>query len=127
MKLLKNLSLTMLTLATCLATVSVNLSIPLAAHACGRLDFACKARKAAQKAKEATYRTQPYYITALAATKLAKRRGVIRGNDCRDLVETGSIAAGVSAAASGVATSTAVLVRVVGKDAGNLMCSDAGM
>ncbi len=115
-----------LTLAICLATVSINLSIPLAANACGRFDLACKAREARQKVKETAYRTHPMYIQALIVTKAAKRKGLIRGNDCRHIVETGSWAGAGAAAASGVATGISALVRVVGKDAGNLMCRDAG-
>lgn len=122
--LLKGISLT---LATCVATASVNLSIPLAAHACGRFDLACKAREAAKKTRQVAYRTHPYYIAALASTRAAKGKGLIRGNDCREIVETGSWAGAGAALASGVGASISGLVRVVGKEAGNLMCSDAGM
>jgi hypothetical protein len=115
-----------LTLVTCLGAVSINLFSQLPANACGRFDLACKAREQAQRVKEAGYRTQPTYIQTLAVVRLAKRKGVLKGNDCRDLVETGSWAGAGAALASGVATSVAGLVRVVGKDAGNLMCRDAG-
>lgn len=122
--LLKGISLT---LATCVAAASVNLSIPLAAHACGRLDFACKAREAAKKVRQVGYRTHPYYIAALVSTRAAKGKGLIRENDCRDIVNTGSWAGAGAAMASGVGVSISGLVRVVGKEAGNLMCSDAGL
>jgi hypothetical protein len=115
-----------LALAIYLATVSIDLSIPLAANACGRFDLACKAKEARQKVKEASYRTHPIYIQALIVTKAAKRKGLIRGNDCSDIVETGSWAGAGAAAASGVATGISALVRVIGKDAGSLMCRDAG-
>ena len=116
-----------LALAICFTILSIDFFDPLTANACGRFDIACKARAARDKAKKVAYRTNPYYIQALAATKLANRNGVIRGSDCRDIVETGSWAGAGAAAASGVALSISGLVRVVGKDAGNLMCSDAGM
>lgn len=116
-----------ISLVILISVVGVNLYLPLAANACGRFDFACKARQQAKRVKEAAYRTHPTYIQALTVTKVAKRRGVIRGRDCRDIVETGSWVGAASAAASGVGTSISALVRVVGKDAGNLMCSDAGM
>ncbi len=118
---------TPLALAILISVTGINLYSPLAANACGRFDLACKAREQARKAKEATYRTHPYYIQALAATRAAKAKGLIRGRDCRDIVETGSWAGAGVAAASGVALSIAGLVRGVGKDAGKLMCSDAGM
>ena len=118
---------TPLALAILISVAGVNLYSPLAANACGRFDVACKAKEVRTKVKEAGYRTNVYYIQALAVTRVAKKKGLIRGSDCRDIVETGSWVGAGAAAASGVATSISALVRVVGKDAGNLMCSDAGM
>ena len=115
-----------LTLAICLSSVSINLLSPQAAYACRRFDVACKVKEEKQRLKELGYRTHPIYIQTLAVVKVAKRKGTLKGNDCRDLVETGSWAGAGAALASGVATSVAGLVRVVGKDAGNLMCRDAG-
>jgi hypothetical protein len=99
-----------LVLAICFTILSINFFDPLTANACGRFDVACKARKARDEAKKAAYRTNIYYVQALAATKLAKRKGVIRGSDCRDIVETGSWAGAGAAAASGVALSISGLV-----------------
>ena len=117
-----SLALVVYTFVTC-----VDLSTPLAANACGRFNLACKAKEQARKARELAYRTHPYYIQALAATRVAKTKGLVKGNDCRDLVETGSWVGGGTALASGVGVPIAALVKTVGKEAGNLMCSDAGM
>ena len=116
-----------LALAICFTMLSIDFFDPLPANACGRFDVACRARRVRDEAKKVAYRTNIYYVQALAVTKVAKQKGVIRGSDCRDIVETGSWAGAGAAAASGVALSISGLVRVIGKDAGNLMCSDAGM
>ena len=116
-----------LALAIFISLVGINLYSPLAANACGRFDVGCKIKEKAKKVREASYRVHPYFIQALVVTRVAKNKGLIKGNDCRDIVETGSWAGAGAAAASGVASSISILVKVVGKESGNLMCSDAGM
>ena len=117
-----------LALALILPVAGVSaLASPQAAHACGRFDFVCKANKRKEEAERAFYRANFQYQSALVQVKFAKNQGWIRGNDCRDMVNTGSVAAGAYAGAQTANVYVGLVTRTIGKRAGNLMCSDAGM